>query len=65
MIANPENYEVSVLNPVGQVVKSYTIGNQAPGMYNEKLRLDGLAKGLYFIKLKGRQTEGVQKIIIE
>ncbi len=65
VIANPENYEVSVLNPVGQIVKSYSLGNQAPGMYNEKLRLDGLAKGMYFIKLKGRENEGTQKIIIE
>lgn len=65
VIAKPENYEVSVLNPVGQVVRSYSIGNQAPGMYNQTIKLDGLAKGMYFIKLKGRENEGVQKVIIE
>lgn len=65
VITNSENYEVSVLNPVGQVVKSYSIGTQAPGMYNQIIKLDGLAKGMYFIKLKGRENEGVQKIIIE
>jgi hypothetical protein len=52
VIANPESYEVSISNTFGQIVKSYHIGNQSAGMYSETINLDGLAKGMYFVKLK-------------
>lgn len=65
VVTNPESYEVSISNTFGQIIKSYNIGNQSAGMYSETINLDGLAKGMYFVKLKGKESEGTQKIIIQ
>lgn len=60
-----ENYHVEVVNTLGQTVKSVDFNNLQPGMYNENIDLNGLTKGIYFVKVKGINAEGVQKIMIQ
>lgn len=65
VITNEDKYEITVLNTVGQIVRTKSLNNQTTGMYSETIDLNGLEKGLYFIKLKGNNNEGTQKIIIQ
>lgn len=63
--AKTENYHVDVVNTLGQTVKTIDFNNLQPGMYNENIDLSGLTKGIYFVKVKGKNAEGVQKIMIQ
>lgn len=65
VIGNEDKYELTIINTVGQIVKTKSLNNQTTGMYSEIIDLNGLDKGLYFIKLKGNHNEGIQKIIIQ
>jgi hypothetical protein len=64
-LTNSENYSGNIFNTLGQKVKEIQIGERAPGIYFEKVDLTALQSGIYYIKLKGKNSEGVQKLIIE
>lgn len=59
---NSENYSVNIYNSLGENVKKI---NFIGATHSEKINLNGLNSGIYFIKVKGNNTEGVQKLIIE
>lgn len=65
VLANSESYEVTVSNILGQEVTKINLGEKAPGIYNEKLELNNLQTGVYYIRLKGTKQEGVQKLVVE
>ncbi|MBS1638318.1 MAG: T9SS type A sorting domain-containing protein [Bacteroidetes bacterium] len=65
VLTNTENYTVEINNTLGQTVKTVSLNNLQPGMYNENIDLTGLNKGIYFVKVKGTHAEGVQKILVQ
>ena len=64
-LLNSENYVVNIYNAVGQNVLEVNMGEKTPGSYKEKIDLGNLQSGIYFVKLKGRNLQGVQKLIIQ
>lgn len=60
-----ENYVVSVLNTLGQTVKTTSYKNSVSSPTKERLSLEGLNSGIYYLKFKGERGEGIQKLIIE
>ncbi|MCW3077484.1 MAG: C-terminal target protein [Bacteroidetes bacterium] len=64
-LTSTETYSVTVFNVLGQQVLTQNLGEKAPGSYNETVKLNDLSGGVYYIHLKGKKQEGVQKLIIE
>lgn len=65
VLAKADNYNVEVVNTLGQTVKHTELSNLQPGMHNEQVDLTGLNKGIYFVKVKGTNAEGVQRVVIQ
>ncbi len=60
-----ENYEVNIVNVMGQVVKTISFGELSPGSYNKTIDLRELSSGIYYLKLSGQKSQRVEKLIIE
>lgn len=58
-------YKAIIVNALGQEVKSINFTNINIGSNNQTLDLSGLNTGLYFIKLSSKNTEGIQKIMVQ
>jgi hypothetical protein len=65
VITQSENFNVEITNCLGQVVKSISLSNLTPGLYNEFINISGLNSGIYSITVKGKNALGTQKLIIE
>ncbi|MBS1634592.1 MAG: T9SS type A sorting domain-containing protein [Bacteroidetes bacterium] len=65
VLTNDENYEVTLYNTMGQEIQKQNLGQMSAGMYNKTLDLSGLGKGMYYVKLKGKNAEGIQKLIVQ
>ncbi len=62
--AKNETHNVTILNAMGQIVKTKTLTNSAAGVTNDVLNVSDLTKGVYTINVKGNTTNGTQKLII-
>lgn len=58
-IPKASNVEIGVYNILGVLVKELTKNRYEAGTYDINFQADGLASGVYFVKL---QTNGVQKV---
>ena len=65
VLTQPESYSIEIANILGQTVKQFNKANFQPGIYNETLDLKGLTTGLYYIKMTGKNSQGIEKIIIQ
>ena len=65
MLAQPESYRVEISNSLGQVVKTVSLGNLQPGMYNETINTTNLSAGIYTVKVNGKNAQGTEKLIIQ
>ncbi len=65
VLTNNESYEMSITNTLGQVVRATSYNDLAPGTYNLAVDLKDLRSGIYYVRLKGKEQEGIQKLIIE
>ncbi len=65
-VANTNDaYKAIIVNALGQEVKSINFTNINIGSNSQAIDLSGLNTGLYFIKLSSKNTEGIQKIMIQ
>jgi hypothetical protein len=65
VLANTESYTIEISNTLGQVVKTITMSDLQPGMYNETINTSDLSVGMYTIKVNGKTSQGTQKLIIQ
>ncbi len=65
VLAQPESYTVEISNTLGQVVKTVSLNNLQPGMYNESINTSNLSAGIYTIKVSGKKTQGTEKLVIQ
>ena len=56
---NVEVYDIS-----GRVVKSIEWGQLEPGMHEIRMDTDGLSMGIYFVRVRAGEFEGVRKLVI-
>lgn len=60
-----DSYELSIFNALGQEVKHLSYANMPAGDHNEKINLSELNSGLYTIKLKSKNHQSTQKLIVD
>lgn len=60
-----ENYNIEICNTLGQVIKTVSLTDLQPGVYNQTIDLTGLSQGIYTIKVSGKYAQGTEKLIIE
>lgn len=60
-----EDYNIEISNTLGQIVKTISLTDLQPGVYNETIDLTGLSQGIYTIKVSGKYAQGTEKLIIE
>ncbi len=65
VLTQNESYTFQIVNTFGQVVRSVSKPNLQPGMYNENIDLTGLSTGVYYVKVDGKNSHGVEKLIIQ
>lgn len=65
VLTQKESYTIDILNTLGQVVKSVAKPDLQPGLYNEAIDINGLSAGIYHIRVKGQNSTGVEKLIVE
>ncbi len=65
VLAQNENYEMSITNSLGQIVRNTSYSNLNPGPYNLEVDIKDLPSGIYYVKLKGTKQEGIKKLIIQ
>lgn len=65
VLTQQDSYSVEVLNTLGQIVKTISLTNLSPGLYNEIINISGLNSGIYTVNVKGKNASGTQKLIIE
>jgi hypothetical protein len=63
--ANTENYSVNIYSTLGQKMKEINFGSRGAGNYSETIQLTNLSPGIYYMSLKVKNRESVQKLIIE
>jgi len=63
-LSKNENVEISVMNLVGQVVKS-TFANGNVGENNIQVDLSGLNTGVYMVTVKAGNNSSTKKIVVE
>jgi hypothetical protein len=56
------NGRLVLLNLNGEVVRSWNLGSLAPGQGTQRLDLQGLASGLYFLALQQDQAGGTRTV---
>jgi hypothetical protein len=57
--------EISLINTLGQVVKTINKGELSFGDYTETINLDGLSSGIYFVSVKIGNNVSSHKLIVE
>jgi hypothetical protein len=65
VLAQPETYNVEISNTLGQVVKTVSLGNFQPGIYNETINTIDLSAGIYTVKVSGKNKQGTEKLVIQ
>ena len=60
-----ESYSVKIMNAIGQEVKSVEFKESGTGEHANTIDLHELEAGVYFVKLKGKNSESVKKLLIE
>ncbi len=65
VLTQNDSYTFQVVNTFGQVVRSVSKPNLQPGMYNESIDLTGLSAGIYHVKVDGKNSHGVEKLIVQ
>ncbi len=63
--AKNETYNITILNTMGQVVKTKMVANVSAGMYDEVLNVSDLTSGMYTIHVKGTTANGTQKLMVK
>lgn len=63
-ISNPSNVELVVTDLLGNIVTSLANGNKPSGEYSAELRVEGIANGLYLLRLKTNERELIKRVII-
>ena len=56
--------KISIINSLGVVVKYLELSKPTSGMYEEKIQLESLQNGLYYLQIKSENKEAVQTVII-
>ncbi len=57
-----ENFEVSILNDLGQIIQKY---NRQDNFILEKMNMENLTSGIYFVKIKTENGVIVKRVIIQ
>lgn len=65
VLANEESYTIEISNSLGQIVKTVSMLNLQPGLYNESINTSDLKSGLYSVKVTGKKSHGIQKLMIQ
>ncbi len=65
VLTQTDSYSIEITNTLGQVVKSVSMKNLQPGVYNETINLSGLTAGMYNVKVSGNKVQGTEKLIIQ
>lgn len=65
VLTQTDSYSIEITNTLGQVVKSVSMKNLQPGIYNETINLSGLTAGMYNVKVSGNKVQGTEKLIIQ
>lgn len=65
VLTKSESYTVEISNALGQIVKTVSMSNLQPGMYNEAVNISDLSAGMYSIKVMGKNTQGTQKLMVQ
>jgi hypothetical protein len=60
-----ENISLNILNPMGQILKSYSFSNYASGDYQTSVNTSGLSAGLYFYSLQTSAGKATKTFTIE
>jgi hypothetical protein len=60
-----ESYFVKIMNAVGQEVKEIELKDNGAGEHSAIIDLHDLNSGVYFVKLKGKNSESIKKLVIE
>jgi|GEM_PF-684660 len=64
VLTQNETYTIEIINSLGQIVNSRLLSNLNPCMHNEIINVSNLDSGIYFIKVKGKNSSGFQKLMI-
>lgn len=65
VLTHNESYTIQILNTLGQVVKTISMANLTPGMYNQVINIADLNSGIYSVNVSGSKASGTQKLIID
>ncbi|MGQ9665133.1 MAG: T9SS type A sorting domain-containing protein [bacterium] len=63
VISNPGDVEIVIYDVCGRVVKSVRHISAMPGHYKEKILLDGLGSGIYFVVLRQNNRQVAKKFL--
>jgi len=64
-LAETSDVQYSVVNYMGQVVLNANLGNLNKGMHAEKVNIDALAAGVYFVKIQMNDQLITEKLIVK
>jgi hypothetical protein len=65
VLTQKESYTIDIINTMGQVVRTVAKPDLQPGLYNESININGLAAGVYHLKVSGKNSTGIEKLVIE
>lgn len=65
VLTQNDSYNIEITNTLGQVVKTVSMKNLQPGVYNETINLSGLTAGIYNVKVSGNKVQGTEKLVIQ
>ena len=60
-----ESVTISILNMMGETVKTICEENPATGMYFKALDISELERGVYFISIESNKIKEIKKIIVQ
>lgn len=58
------NYEISFMNTVGQTIDRLSV-ERTIGVHSQNIELQGLAKGIYLVKIAGEAGSWVKRFVVE
>lgn len=64
VLTQPDSYFIEITNMLGQVVKQQPLSGLQPGSYYEMIDVKGLNAGTYLLKITGKNSQGIEKLII-
>ena len=64
-LAQADELEIEVLNMVGERVSLVQTGFTSAGLHTFELQTEGLAKGVYFVRLNSEGNSNVSKLVIQ